>query len=172
MLQWPGSGGGKWLKVCPKVRVWGETGCHIRKSWKISVMPAISTLPVLSALHEERVNPMTYAVCSHQHFLSICSCFFFAFLLFLFLSLTNLLSYPPLLPCLECAPVSLVKYVFCFSLQMIDTGCSGRLTCCQDTHSPYTSMDKEFLRTASIQQSGGSPMDTRTFSPETGLLLS
>lgn len=51
---------------------------------------------------------------------------------------------------------------------MIDTGCSGRPTCCRDTHSPYMSMGKEFLHTRLTQQSGGSPMDTHTSSLETG----
>lgn len=51
---------------------------------------------------------------------------------------------------------------------MINTGSLGRLMCCQDIHSHYVSMDKEFLFTRLTQQSGGSPMDTHTSSLETG----
>ena len=56
------------------------------------------------------------------------------------------------------------------SLQMIDIGCSGRLTSCQDTHSPYTSMDTESLHIRLTPQSGGSPTDLHTSSLVTGTI--
>lgn len=57
------------------------------------------------------------------------------------------------------------------SLQMISSGSSERLTCCQDTLSPYASMEKESQCTRLTQQSGGSPTDTHTSSPETGVVF-
>lgn len=63
----------------------------------------------------------------------------------------------------------LFRDMFVFlSLQVIDTGCSGRLMCFQVTHSRYMSMDEEFLHTRLTQQSGGSPTVTHTSSQETG----
>lgn len=44
----PGSGAGKGCKVCPNLRVRGRIGSHLRKSWKIGVMPTFSTWPVIS----------------------------------------------------------------------------------------------------------------------------
>lgn len=44
----PGSGAGKGCKACPNLRVRGRVGSHLRKSWKIGVMPTFSTWPVIS----------------------------------------------------------------------------------------------------------------------------
>lgn len=43
-----GSGAGKGWRVCPNLRVRGRIGSHLRKSWKIGVMPTFSTWPVVS----------------------------------------------------------------------------------------------------------------------------
>ena len=87
--------------------------------------------------------------------------------LFLFPSLIYFLSY---LERLYCMCHCLYREIYVLLLpQMIDTGCSGRLMCCQDTHSPFMSMDKEFLHTRLTQQSGGSPTDTHISSQETGI---
>lgn len=54
------------------------------------------------------------------------------------------------------------------SLQMIDTGFSGRLTCCQDTHSRCVNMDRESLHIRLTRQSGGNLTGSHTSSLETG----
>lgn len=126
MLQHTGIRGGKWLKVCPEVRVRGETGFHIRKSWKITVMPTISTLPVLSTFLLEWANSMTYAICSHHCFLSICPWFLGQLFLLCFhfsppltfshisIFLAGLQTLPVQEGCTVCATVSVEKYLsFC-----------------------------------------------------------
>lgn len=146
-------------KVCPNLRVWGGIGSHLRKSWKIGVMPTFSTWPVISFFFPG-VNTLFDKCQMCGPFSSRHDVFFHpSFTIFIqhFLSLSG-----------QMTDITSAGVYLVVSLQMISTGSSGRLMCSQDTHSLCVNMDKECLRTRLTQQSGGSQADTHTSSLETG----